>query len=204
MRYRDYDIEIDYNAPKFALIRYAHKDYDGPEDARIGACATHVEAMEAVDELVDDEIEVTLLMFMLAYDEVHGTMPAPRREWTKRLLEEQLGSLAAQARYKEKHGKRGCFSTWKMFSLSNHHSGLDESGEGKCSVPMWSGGCPAGFCDAPAFSKPPPGRVIRRWDGYLYREDGRYAGYVPALACVAHGGLSREESSQVLSQDTDK
>jgi hypothetical protein len=73
-------------------------------------------------------------------------------------------------------------------ALSKWHREVDEMGEGKCSVPMWSGGCPDGFCDRPAYGEPPPGKTIRRWDGYEYREDGRYAGYVPALACVAHGG----------------
>ena len=74
--------------------------------------------------------------------------------------------------------------------LSSHHETLDEFGEGKCSVPMWSGVCPAGFCDRPAYGVRPEGRTHRRWDGYEYRDDGRYAGYVPALACPMHGGPS--------------
>lgn len=75
-----------------------------------------------------------------------------------------------------------------MGTLSDHHKQLDEFGEGKCSVPMWCVGMPADFCDKPAYGEPPPGKTIRRWDGYLYREDGLYAGYVPALACPMHGG----------------
>lgn len=75
-----------------------------------------------------------------------------------------------------------------MSALSQHHRTLDENGEGKCSVPMWGGGCPEGFCDKPAYGEPPDGKTIRRWDGYEYREDGRYPGYVPGLACKAHGG----------------
>lgn len=74
--------------------------------------------------------------------------------------------------------------------MSKHHETLDEYGEGKCSVPMWSGGCPAGFCDKPAYGTRPPGVVRRRWDGFEYRDDGLYPGYVPALACPDHGGPS--------------
>jgi len=39
-----------------------------------------------------------------------------------------------------------------MSTLSEHHKKLNERGEGKCSVPMWCGGLPAGFCDQPAYS----------------------------------------------------
>ena len=49
------------------------------------------------------------------------------------------------------------------------------NGKGKCSVPMWSGGCPAGFCDKPAYGPPEEGQT-------------RYDGYVPFLACWWHGG----------------
>lgn len=56
--------------------------------------------------------------------------------------------------------------------------------QGKCSVPMWVNGCPAGFCDKPAF-----GRYI---DGPRFpngnRVDGKYAGFVPGDACPSHGG----------------
>ena len=48
------------------------------------------------------------------------------------------------------------------------------NGKGRCSVPMWSNGMPAGFCDNDAFGKP--------------SMNGRYEGYVPGLACFAHGG----------------
>ncbi len=53
--------------------------------------------------------------------------------------------------------------------LSNHHMELNEQGEGKCSVPMWIGGIPAGFCDRPAF-------------GVSANPDA------PFLACQCHGG----------------
>jgi hypothetical protein len=74
-----------------------------------------------------------------------------------------------------------------MASMSKHHQELNEHGEGKCSVPMWCGGGPAGFCDRPAFGERPPCREF--WNGNtMQRTDGRYDGYVPGLACPAHGG----------------
>ena len=76
-----------------------------------------------------------------------------------------------------------------MARMSSHHQTLT-NGVGKCSVPMWSGGCPAGFCDAEAFGERPEGVTRTRWDGHRYRDDGRYEGYVPGLACPAHGGPS--------------
>jgi hypothetical protein len=75
-----------------------------------------------------------------------------------------------------------------MASTCKHHHELDEMGEGRCSVPMWSNGCPDGFCDAPAYGKRLPTTFHTRWDGYVYADDGGYAGYVPALACPMHGG----------------
>ena len=55
------------------------------------------------------------------------------------------------------------------------HKELDEDGKGKCSVPMWQGGVPAGFCNEIAFGEH-EGRV------------GSYSGWVPYLACYGHGG----------------
>lgn len=80
-----------------------------------------------------------------------------------------------------------------MACMSKHHQELT-NGVGKCSVPMWSGGCPAGFCDADAFGFRPEGKTHLRWDNYQYRDDGKYAGYVPGLACPAHGGPRKEEA----------
>ena len=76
-----------------------------------------------------------------------------------------------------------------MSTLSTCHKVLT-NGVGKCSVPMWMGGFPACFCDEPAYGE-------FRTDGYYYTDpntgarkytDGRYGGYVPALACPIHGG----------------
>jgi len=75
-----------------------------------------------------------------------------------------------------------------MASCRTHHKELDDSGVGKCSVPMWMGGYPAGFCDEPAYGKPEPYKLIECADGRTFRTDGRYDGYVPYLACHAHGG----------------
>jgi hypothetical protein len=60
-----------------------------------------------------------------------------------------------------------------MARCSPHHLQLDEQGVGKCSVPMWSGGAPDGFCDR---------------DAYGFCDRTKYDGYVPGLACQMHGG----------------
>ena len=64
--------------------------------------------------------------------------------------------------------------------LSECHRVLKD-GVGKCSVPMWCNGMPAGFCDAPAYG--------------LQTNEAIYPHYVPALACPAHGG-PREPSEE--------
>lgn len=78
-----------------------------------------------------------------------------------------------------------------MSCCSEHHKKLTD-GVGKCSVPMWCNGLPAGFCDEPAYGAPPPydggGWRENIWTGKPYHRDGRYDGYVPHLACPAHGG----------------
>jgi hypothetical protein len=54
---------------------------------------------------------------------------------------------------------------------------------------MWMGGCPAGLCGEPAYGERPVCREWRNaWTGEMIREDGRYSGYVPGLACPIHGG----------------
>lgn len=60
--------------------------------------------------------------------------------------------------------------------LSEHHEKVNEKGIGKCSVPMWCDGLPAGFCDDVAYSE-------QTKDGR-----GRYPHYVGGLACFGHGG----------------
>lgn len=77
-----------------------------------------------------------------------------------------------------------------MSALSKQHKTLNEDGIGLCSVPMWGGGSPAGFCDRPAYGLRPDMPTHRRWDGFEWRDDGKYAGYVPGLACECHGGPS--------------
>ena len=60
-----------------------------------------------------------------------------------------------------------------MASTLRYHHVLTD-GVGKCSVPVWSMGAPAGFCDAPAYGE--------------RQANSRYTGYVPGLACPNHGG----------------
>ena len=76
-----------------------------------------------------------------------------------------------------------------MSVLQKHHKELNADGIGKCSVPMWSGGSPAGFCDTDAYGERPysPQRM-NYYAGRMMRDDGRYDGYVPGLACPCHGG----------------
>lgn len=72
--------------------------------------------------------------------------------------------------------------------VSEHHQKL-KNGKGKCSCPMWSGGLPDGFCDRDAFGPYIPGPTFRdAYTGEIRRADGKYHGYVPALACPIHGG----------------
>lgn len=75
-----------------------------------------------------------------------------------------------------------------MARMLEHHEKLT-GGVGKCSVPMWASGCPAGFCDNAAYGNPVPGGQFRdAWTGQMKRFDGKYNGYVPGLACPGHGG----------------
>lgn len=68
-----------------------------------------------------------------------------------------------------------------MSQISEKHKQLNENGIGCCSVPMWSMGIPAGFCDRPAYGKQIP---KEKWPF----GDLQYDGYVPGLACPGHGG----------------
>lgn len=76
-----------------------------------------------------------------------------------------------------------------MGRIGTQHREVNELGIGKCSVPMWMNGCPAGFCDKDAYGEPPPRQEYRnRFTGRWEPIDGGYGGYVPALACPNHGG----------------
>lgn len=60
---------------------------------------------------------------------------------------------------------------------------------GRCSVPMWADGLPAGTCNEKAYGVRPHSRMwMNHAAGRMMREDGRYDGYVPGLACPSHGG----------------
>jgi hypothetical protein len=75
-----------------------------------------------------------------------------------------------------------------MSRTEKHHHELT-NGVGKCSVPMWVEGCPSGFCDKPAYGFRPKCAEFRdAYTGEMHRMDGKYNGYVPGLACPAHGG----------------
>ena len=73
-----------------------------------------------------------------------------------------------------------------MATLSKYNRELNEMCEGKCSVPMWRGGLPAGFCDDPAYGNETENH--KEW----MRMKREYQ-YVPALACPGHGGPRKKE-----------
>ena len=82
-----------------------------------------------------------------------------------------------------------------MARLSEHH--VAKCGvEGKCSVPMWSGGSPDGFCDRPAWgeqydegSKYAPGWwPSRDRNGFINNPHAPRKAFAPGLCCVNHGG----------------
>lgn len=76
-----------------------------------------------------------------------------------------------------------------MSQLQQHHKETNADGIGRCSVPMWQGGCPAGFCDQPAYGERPHSPETMNYSaGRMMRADNLYDGYVPGLACVQHGG----------------
>lgn len=70
-----------------------------------------------------------------------------------------------------------------MARMHTHHQTLTD-GMGKCSKPMWSGGVPAGFCDAPAYGP----QDSENPKTYYYEGGQRRTKYVPGLACPKHGG----------------
>jgi hypothetical protein len=75
-----------------------------------------------------------------------------------------------------------------MSTLSKNHKELT-NGVGLCSVPMWMGGMPAGFCNEPAYGERPHSPMRMNYPaGRMMRDDNKYDGYVPGLACPCHGG----------------
>lgn len=60
------------------------------------------------------------------------------------------------------------------------------NGIGKCLIPMWQNGIPAGFCDKEAYG--------------ITTEEGRqqYKGYVPYLACPDHGGPKKKILDEIV------
>lgn len=69
-----------------------------------------------------------------------------------------------------------------MSQLSEYHKKLKD-GVGKCSVPMWCNGCPAGFCDEPAYGLQEPNQ--KRYGEFTWKW---FPGYCSGLACYNHGG----------------
>lgn len=75
---------------------------------------------------------------------------------------------------------------------------------GKCTAPMWMGGCPAGYCGKPAWGRYIPGETFRdAWTGQVSRRDGKFHGFVPGLACQDHGGPD-ENAPRVEVDGTDE
>ena len=70
-----------------------------------------------------------------------------------------------------------------MSQLHEHHKVMT-NGTGKCSRPMWAGGCPAGFCDRPAFGE----QEANQLSSGDFVHGKWFPSYVPALACFGHGG----------------
>lgn len=78
-----------------------------------------------------------------------------------------------------------------MACLNPHHKELDSNGVGKCSVPMWMHGCPAGFCDEPAYGP----QTKQYKDSFRYMDSRYYRPvYCSGLACQAHGGPTNEQA----------
>ena len=65
---------------------------------------------------------------------------------------------------------------------------------GRCRVPMWMTGAPAGFCGEPAFGPQLPKAVLQRTRGYFYEPP-----YSAGHCCPAHGGP--EDGAPILFQD---
>ncbi len=78
------------------------------------------------------------------------------------------------------------------YMQSNHRQLVN--GIGKCSVPMFRGDLPAGFCNEPAYGNRPNSSQFWNYPAQRFmRMDGKYDGYVPGLACPTHGGPNKSE-----------
>lgn len=102
-----------------------------------------------------------------------------------------LGAGAEARRYPACKG-RNCVCT-DGFSHSpecrQEHDDAIAGVLGRCSVPMWANGCPAGTCERKAYGLRPPSRMRMNYAaGRAMRDDLRYDGYVPGLARPVHGG----------------
>ena len=72
--------------------------------------------------------------------------------------------------------------------------GKPTSEAGRCSVPMWMGGYPSGRCGKEAYGVWIPGPMVYHASkGRMVRDDNKYDGYVPDLACPCHGGPQKDE-----------
>lgn len=58
---------------------------------------------------------------------------------------------------------------------------------GRCSVPMWMGGLPAGCCGEDAYGLQIEGQEVRM-GREVRRIDGKFNGYAGGLACPRHAG----------------
>ena len=76
-----------------------------------------------------------------------------------------------------------------MSVLSECHKKLT-NGVGRCSVPMWMMGCPAGFCDEPAYGEQEKGQT--RYGEWSSAWRKWFPGYCSGLACYNHGGPRKE------------
>jgi hypothetical protein len=68
---------------------------------------------------------------------------------------------------------------------------IDLAGQ-KCRVPMWMMGCPAGYCDDPAYG------VQTDKNRKLKKLVGRELPYCFGFACPSHGGPTKEEAIAAL------
>ena len=88
-----------------------------------------------------------------------------------------------------------------MACLSEWHKTLT-NGVGKCSVPMWMNGMPAGFCDEPAYGSQEKGQTRygnwgAGWEGGRWYPGGVFTpGYCSGLACPNHGGPKKPEAEE--------